>query len=707
MLKLHPLSEQLVDYIQDKVQIENRMFFRVMVAYYLATMASSMRASIAGYDPSKTIPINIYAMCLSPSGSGKGVSQSTIEGEILKQFTNRFETKTLPDYQAGNIEKIAERRCRINGTTFEEEMSNIVKEVDSCGKYLPAFEGGTAPAIKQYRHRLLLAGCGGLNYVVDEIGSNLIKNSDVNTAFLDIYDLGLTKERLVKSTNENKRFQTIQGWIPANMLLFGTPSAVFDGGNTEENFLKILEEGYARRCLFAFSKSPGKLSELTPEEVVKKMLSARDTACVDDIAHEFKLLADINNMHREILIEEPQMVKLITYKMQCETIAQEYSEHDILKRLEMEHRYFKALKLAGVYAFLDGDYTISDDHLDYAINLVELSGKSFHELIKIEKPYMRLAKYLAEKDGEVTLADLTEDLPYFKGSKQQKEEMLSLAIAHGYRNNIIIKKSVEEGIAFFSGEALEETDLNKLSLSISTDLASDYQHIDISWNVIDRLGSSNDYHWANHEFVDNHRREDNVIPGFNLIVLDIDCGFPLKAAVKAFEGICAMFYTTKSSKPGDERYRIVIPTSHKLYLDKQEYKEFMDGIVKELPFDCDPSVNQRSKKWQTNSGQVIKTSGNLFDVLPYIPKTKKNDERKLQLDHLDLDRLENWVLNNIGNGSRNNQLFNYACVLQDMNEDLLTIRTKVLLLNGKLTDKLPEEEIDNTIMKSIANRNKP
>lgn len=90
-MKLHPVSERLVSYIQDKAQIENRMFYRVMVAYYLTTMASTMRAVIVGYDANKTIPINTYAMALSPSGSGKGVASNIMEQEILKKFHNRFE----------------------------------------------------------------------------------------------------------------------------------------------------------------------------------------------------------------------------------------------------------------------------------------------------------------------------------------------------------------------------------------------------------------------------------------------------------------------------------------------------------------------------------------------------------------------------------------------------------------------------------------
>ncbi len=43
--------------------------------------------------------------------------------------------------------------------------------------------------------------------------------------------------------------------------------------------------------------------------------------------------------------------------------------------------------------------------------------------------------------------------------------------------------------------------------------------------------------------------------------------------------------------------------------------------------------------------------------LPFIPKTTKNEEFKRQvLDQQGMDNLERWVLNNSGDGNRNNML---------------------------------------------------
>ncbi len=105
----------------------------------------------------------------------------------------------------------------------------------------------------------------------------------------------------------------------------------------------------------------------------------------------------------------------------------------------MNHRYYKAMKLAGAYAFCDGSPTLDIKHLEYAIQLVEDSGQAFKAIMKRDRNYVRIAKYLSDIDQEVTQVDLMEDVPAYKGSASQKSELMQLAVAWGYKNNIIIK----------------------------------------------------------------------------------------------------------------------------------------------------------------------------------------------------------------------------------------------------------------------------
>ena len=709
-MQLHPQSEKLIEVLCQKTQNENDMFFRVLVAYYFGMMAAQMRVSIKGFDKG-TIPINMYAINLSPSGTGKGYATSFMENHVLGKFKDIFTNYTFQQQAEMSMDKLALRRSLRNGTSQSEAKEDLSKEFDLVGPFLFSFDSATVPAVKQHRHKVLLAGCGSLNFQVDEIGANLPQQLEVLYAFLELYDLGLLKEKLIKSTADNKRLEKLEGPTPSNMLLFGSTSKLMDGGRTEDTFMDLLEMGYARRCIVAYETKSAPAPTKTAEQIVADMFDTTTSDYVEAISDQFALLADVNNVGKNIYLPEDVLLELIEYRLICQRKSATYSQQENIKKAEMEHRYFKALKLAGAYAFIDDSSEITSTHLENAIALIEMSGSHFQRLLVPEKNYMKLAKYLADSPIDLTLADLDQELPYFKGTKPQKDEMLNLAIAHGYRNNIIIRRSVVDSIAFYSGESLQETDLDEILITISDDYAENYIPQVLPFDQLVELGQQKDYHWSNHSFVDNHRSESNALPGFNLIALDVDSGFPIKAAVQALEGINAIFYTTKRHQKTDadgteygDRYRILIPTNYILYLDSAEYKEFINNIAADLPFEIDDASNQRSKKWETYDGEVYVTTGKTFDVLPYIPETKRSDERKAQLEEQDLDKLESWFMNNIGDGNRNKQLYRYACILMDTGHNFVSIQEKVLSFNAKLIDSLSEDELSQTVLKSIAQK---
>ena len=88
-----------------------------------------------------------------------------------------------------------------NGTNDPQtEFDKVNTEFNKAGAYPFTFDSGTAPAVKQLRHKLLLANCGAINLQIDEIGSNLVKEVEVLNLFLELYDQGMTKQKLTKNT---------------------------------------------------------------------------------------------------------------------------------------------------------------------------------------------------------------------------------------------------------------------------------------------------------------------------------------------------------------------------------------------------------------------------------------------------------------------------------------------------------------------------
>src|SRR5690606_20262219 len=134
-------------------------------------------------------------------------------------FKNRFMQDTFPVIAEKNLYDIANIRAARNGTDQQEEFEKVDREFRSAGTFPFTFDSGTPPAVKQLRHKLLLANCGSINLQIDEIGSNLIGSTDVLTLFLELYDQGIVKQKLVKNTAENQRGEQIDGKTPTNMLL--------------------------------------------------------------------------------------------------------------------------------------------------------------------------------------------------------------------------------------------------------------------------------------------------------------------------------------------------------------------------------------------------------------------------------------------------------------------------------------------------------
>ena len=707
----HPVVEDIVDVLCNKTQNIDRGFFRAEVAYFLAKMASCMRATIVTKDRGE-IPVNLYVLALATSGFGKGHSVNIVENEFLKGFKTRFMEDTFQVISEQNLWNIANTRAARNGTDQQEEFERAEKEFKQAGAFPFTFDSGTPPAVKQLRHKLLLSSAGSINFQVDEIGSNLLGVSDVLTLFLELFDQGLVKQKLTKNTAENTRTEELDGKTPTNALLFGTPSKLLDGAQTEDQFYSFLETGYARRCLFGFGQHQRAGENMSPEEVFRRLTEQSNVDTVNKWSNHFHNLADPAVFGWKMVVEDEVAIQLLSYKIDCEHMADQLAEHEDIKKAELSHRYFKALKLAGALAFVDQSVEIEMEHLLSAIKLVEESGVAFQTILNREKAYVKLAKYIATVGTEVTHADLHEALPFYKSSNSARNEMMTLATAWGYKKHIIIKKSFVDGIEFFKGETLQETDINEMIISYSNHWAYNYLEERVPFDQLHVLTQQDGMHWSNHHFRNQHRAEENVIAGFNAIVLDVDEGISLDTVQELMKDYKFLVYTTKrhQTEGYGDRFRMILPINYTLELDNEEYREFMKSIFAWLPFKTDESYQKREKKSETFSGgqYIYNMDGELFDALPFIPKTSRNEQHKSNFQKLEsLDNLERWFAQRIAVGNRNDNMAKYAFALVDSGMSLIDVQNAVHSFNKKLNNPLSENEIDGTIMVSVAKRYQP
>lgn len=699
-MQYFPKSEKLVEILCQKTQNTNPLFFRVVVAYYFSKVASMMRCNIKTHDRG-VIPVNIYAINLALSGQGKGYSTNIIEEQVINQFRERFLDETFTIVSQENLLKIANQRAAKKGKDPEEMMVQVEREFIMAGEFAFSFDSGTTAAVKQMRHKLLMSNAGSMNMEIDEIGSNLLGNVDVLTTYLELFDVGKVKNKLTKNTAENTRSEQIDGRTPTNMMLFGTPTKLLNGSKTEDEFYSMLETGYARRCIFGYQTNQSKMRNLTPEQVYDMLTDQGSEQFIHALSDELYLLADRSHFNKVIDISKDVSLLIIEYKMKCETLAEDLPDHQEIQKAELSHRYFKALKLAGTYAFIDNSHEVTEDHLYNAIKLVEDSGTAFSEMLTRDRNYVKIAKYLAAIGREVTHVDLMEELPCYKGSETFRRELMTLATAWGYKNNVIIKRTMADGIEFLCGESMKEIDLDSVRISYGTDLAANYRNEEVKFSELHKLTQAAGFHWTNHFLNEGYRKEENAIPGCDFVVIDVDEGCSLHTAQLLLRDYTYHMYTTKSHAPDKNRFRIILPLTHRVKLDAIEFKTFMNNIYEWLPFKVDEQTNQRSRKWASNKGQYFYNEGQLLDSLVFIPKTAKSEERNRRTAELhNLTNIERWFIQETGEGNRSNNLIRYALMLVDAGHDITSVTNNVLALNGKLIEPLPEAEIYSTIIVS-------
>ena len=213
-------------------------------------------------------------------------------------------------------------------------------------------------------------------------------------------------------------------------------------------------------------------------------------------------------------------------------------------------------------------------------------------------------------------------------------------------------------------------------------------------------------HWCSHTFKEGHRAEDNVIPGFNMIVVDVDGTADMHQTHSLLADYTFMTHTTKRHTDAKHRFRLLFPMNYELHLDKEDYAKFVQNFLQWLPIKVDEAAMQRSRKWASNpSGTYHMNHGELLDVLPFIPKTSRNEafhERNKSLHSL--DSLERWFAERMVDGDRNNQMIKFALALVDSGMYYIDVERRVIEFNEKLEEGLTTGELKSTVLVTAAKR---
>lgn len=703
----HPFISEVGAALAAKTNNPDPAMFRIMSAWHLTKSVSNMHGMVKSAVGSP-MPINMYAICLAPSGAGKGHAMSTLEQGIFGRYFAALNDK-VEEAEHDAINKLSAKYVSDKGLDEGLARAKAEKDVHELGPYVETFDSGTAPAIKQLRAKIQQLNFGALNLQIDEIGSNLTGSEEALTTFLELYDLGQIKQKVTKVTKESTRTLDKRSCTPANLLLFGTPSKLFDGSNAEKLFIDLVTAGYARRSFFSWQASRKGIKSISQDEAFQKavaLLTALDASPWIEKCREI-LQSERGKIY---VLTDKADKQLFAYRVYCEQRSEEYPEHQEDVRAEMMHRHIKTMKVAAAFAALERLPVVLMRHVNHAIALTEESGTAFQTMLMRDKPYVRLAKFITSNKNRVTQADLVQMLPFYTGSQSARNDMMNLATSWAYSHDKLIKKEYADGIEFFSGDSLEQTDLEALPLSYSNHMADNYTNFTPPWEKLPKLLLAADLHFTNHflaagEHGMGHRSEANIVEGCNFIVLDVDGTASLELVRSVLTDYKYYIYTTKSHKDDDHHYRIVMPLSHKVRLNRDAFQNFMRNIYNWLPFEVDVAAKDRCRKWASHPGNLEENEGMLLDATQFIPNTVRQEKLALAAEGLkNLPALERWFALQMSAGNRNNMLARFAFVLVDNDLSLPEIETRVIALNNSQSDKLSMNEIQQTVLRSVAQR---
>jgi len=694
--------KNIINYINSQGRFKtNNEIIESSFWFVVSSMLNLVKPKI-NYNKKK-YNINYFGITLAGSGSGKSFAYSESK-KLFSDQIKKYSDVLLHDFK----DKNQEIEITIDGQDISIE------------KFAPEFENsieGTSEGL--YLRALFLdtIASGSLNVVHEEI-MDIIKESNINK-LKEIYD-GSFKGKIIKGQANKNIYNLI-----ANMLVFGSSIALKRDKNTWEAFNKSIGSGIYRRS-FIFYQEPSAIQK-----------------------HTDKLEFDIDKINKYILnIEEfiKKNIHSVVSKFSYPTIFVDIDATEYLNGINDELLYFanqhidderysaeigsfdKILKLAGLHSILNGEDKISQNNIEYAYNFYLRCRESTEALFNIESQANRIYKIL-RNNGKMTKSQILEK-EFFNRATFNEDLLLVEEIA--YQNSMVLK-IIGSKIKSYKLEDMPKTDMNKIIVSVpkvdKREKTTDYISYELPFfgdkGSIEKLCTTESVsNFCLVHFDNGKRKSDKALEGQNCIGIDVDNGASLQETIDKLQGLIYIIYTTKSHQKDKggiicDRYRILLPTKTKFFVDNEKHKELITNLCEALDVGSyDVSTRNIDRLWFNNPiGEIFKNEyGDLIDVTPFLPETNKAIEIKQQVESIkdyeydDKDEIERrifgmvkWTLNNAYPSNRNNALFRLGAFVGSI-AGLDRALYEVEKVNNMLSEPMNIKELKQTVFKSLSRK---
>ncbi len=428
----------------------------LMIATELMVFASNLRKPIM-WEKSK-IPVNTISFIIAGSGIGKDSSMNMIRKALTPAYDK------INSYREDHAKARAVDDAVMDGKKEKDWRKYYSKPRD-------LFSGiGTLPG--QMKHLAALEnGKLGAGYIqVSELGSELQSNKDIaeNIVALAIgYDSGYIPAKTVK--DDTQQVEPIMN-LPFSGLMFGAPDNIIYDEVVKAKFREEFSTKLSRRSFFSFSNEKIKRRVFASTEASTEFARATKAASFKAMENlEPYLTSLVDHTTTTPLVVEQSVEDLFDwYKNYNEWLSDDMDKQHHMSILHRQHMQWKALKLAGALAILDGSVTLTERHYIDAINFTEIFAgdlESF-EIELSKEPYELFCDYMISIStrgyANISIHKLRK-MGFVKGNGAVQNKMLELiGLARSY-DDVNTYEFAEGYIHFYEGVQEDTSDRDELA----------------------------------------------------------------------------------------------------------------------------------------------------------------------------------------------------------------------------------------------------
>ena len=594
---------------------------------------SQFRINIQHWNGS-IIPINSIMFCIAKSGASKDSSLRAAR-KCFQIGYDRLNYVRQDIAVNRAIEKATEAGCDV------PDKFAVYKDYYVSPN--PLFAAiSTAEGFIQHLNDLSDDGLGAGYIFSGEVGAELATNINLTECIKlisELYDEGSKEVKIIKTREtQSKEIKN----LPVSALFIGSQDNLLYDEAIKKKFKTEFTTKLARRSFFVFvyedmvSSEYGSIQEMLKAERVIEDRAVENRKEVSEYIEE--LTPDLlKKKNTTIKVSEEVRDLFGLYKRYNEAVASTIDNQFPITKLTRTHLQWKALKLSGALALVQGYDEIELDHYKAAVEFVELINDDvlFFEKELVKEPYELFADYAHKSALKGTYTMNLHALrkagfiPIKGQSDTHMRELVKLVNSYDQNGTYRLDKDT----IYFT--EIVKTDKILLSFLPVTGTkqqrgarcASGYECEELEFADLEEM-LEGDYAYSPFKFLNGVRGKENICSPCKWVVLDVDTSEITDAEAHIMLTEINHFIVRTSNKNNPNKFRVILELDAEIDIPDNQWQMFTRFIAEDLGLIIDNVA--KSQIFFSYAGRdILKTlDASPLATKPFVDKISDSISRK-------------------------------------------------------------------------------